>query len=359
MGALIPLSIYWLRRHHYERFLILHIGLSFVLLLTMLGHVSIFRGEFDILFWVPMVIWALDRIARVLRILDFGRLAFSVSSKVEYDEDANVVRLSVPLHPDLVVRPKPGVFYNLMVLNDTHWWQSHPFTVASIDEAADNSGDGDEHQHLIPQGNTDPDVFAEQVQNEKAESQMTFLIRPYNGFTARLRDLAATRGTLNVVVEGPYGHTRPLNTYSHVVFIAGGTGVVGPLSYLPILLNAQSSVKTIELHWAVRELELYDLVVKEYVDMTQVGSQMTIDIYTSSHGDQSARAALPANMQRHYKRPSARDIVSGAATLAQGGDMAVLACGPEGMLDDARYAVVKALATANCHIDYYQENFAW
>lgn len=359
MGALIPLSIYWLRRRHYETFLILHIALSAVLLLTMLGHVSIFSGEFDILFWVPMGIWVLDRVARLLRILDFGRLSFSVPSKVEYDENANVVRLSVPLHPDLVLRPKPGVFYNLMVLNDKHWWQSHPFTVASIEEAAvSDSNDSDEHEHLIRNGAED-DGLPEHIQNEKGESQMTFLIRPYNGFTARLRDLAMASANLNVVVEGPYGHSRPLNAYSHVVFIAGGTGVVGPLSYLPILMSAQSAVKTVELHWAVRELELYDLVVKDYLHMAQIGSLLTVDIYTSSHGDQSSRGALPANIQRHYKRPSTGDIVSGAVSVAQGSDIAVLACGPEGMLDDARFAVVQALATANCHIDYYQENFAW
>lgn len=39
MCALVFLSIYWLRRHWYETFLVIHIVLSVLILATMLGYV--------------------------------------------------------------------------------------------------------------------------------------------------------------------------------------------------------------------------------------------------------------------------------------------------------------------------------
>ena len=37
MCAILVFSVYWLRRRQYEAFLIIHIGLSILVLLTMLG----------------------------------------------------------------------------------------------------------------------------------------------------------------------------------------------------------------------------------------------------------------------------------------------------------------------------------
>lgn len=37
MCALLALSVFWLRRKHYETFLIIHIGMSILILATMLG----------------------------------------------------------------------------------------------------------------------------------------------------------------------------------------------------------------------------------------------------------------------------------------------------------------------------------
>lgn len=44
MCALVAFSFYWIRRQQYELFLILHIVLSIIVLLTMLGYVCSFKG---------------------------------------------------------------------------------------------------------------------------------------------------------------------------------------------------------------------------------------------------------------------------------------------------------------------------
>lgn len=41
MCALLPLSLYWMRRHLYEGFLIIHIVLSIFVLASMLGLVAV------------------------------------------------------------------------------------------------------------------------------------------------------------------------------------------------------------------------------------------------------------------------------------------------------------------------------
>lgn len=354
MGLLLPLSIYWLRRRHYDTFLVVHIVFSILTLGFMLGHVSIFSGEYDILFWVPVLIWLMDRVARLARIVDFGRWSLSTPSSLEYDTAANVLKLAVPLRPNLLQKPKAGMYYYLMVLDDKRWWQSHPFTISSIESFGRDDTDADERALLIPRRESQ-----DGAPGEKSSPHMTFLIRPYNAFTARLKDLALRDRPLSVIAEGPYGHSRPLNTYANVLFIAGGTGVVGPLSYLPLLFADGSAVENVEMHWAVRELGLCQTVVKDYLEVDGFAEQVTVDVYTSRRGDQGSTPPLPENIARHYSRPNIPSIVAMAASKAAGSDLAVLACGPEGMLDDTRQAVVAALGNTACHIDYFQENFAW
>ena len=60
---------------------------------------------------------------------------------------------------------------------------------------------------------------------------ITFLIRPYNGFTSRLKALAKTNSSLRDLVEGPYGMTHSLDAFDDVLFIVGGSGIAALLAY--------------------------------------------------------------------------------------------------------------------------------
>ena len=104
-----------------------------------------------------------------------------------------------------------------------------------------------------------PDATVGEEVTERKPDVATILVRPYDQFTGRLRDLATEMGgeprSLRVIIEGPYGHTRRLERFDKVIFITGGSGIAVPLSYLDMLLKrgAGSAVSSVEVHWAVRQ----------------------------------------------------------------------------------------------------------
>ncbi|KAL7907656.1 ferric reductase like transmembrane component domain-containing protein [Trichoderma velutinum] len=363
MCALLILSVYWIRRRFYEAFLIIHIGLSILILLTMLGHVSIFNGEYDALFWMPAFIWVFDRVMRLLRIIIYNPGRWSTTALANYSHSANIIRLTIPTDNPLY-KIRSGTYFYLTVLNDARFWESHPFTVASTSgELPQPSEYSDEEEPLLTPATIAAEIELERMTSEPKKQYMTFLIRPYNGFTERLRNMLADEQSssrpLRVLVDGPYGHTQPLHQYRQVVFIAGGSGVVVALSYLNSLCDGMKAPSTIELHWAVREPAFVrDVLSKEAKRALDTGI-LSLHLYMSSQGNDLGANDLPSKVEQHVGRPNIHSVVMSAAHGSQGSNLAVVACGPARMADDSRLAVVDALKTGNHNIDYYEESFTW
>lgn len=299
---------------------------------------------------------------RLFRIFAFNPQSWSTYALAVNDPSANVVQLSVPINNWAACKPQSGTFYYLMVLDDTRCWESHPFTVASVStRPSPDPEDPHEESSLLcsftnttGSGNDD----AKHPGAKLSTDHMTFLIRPYNGFTSRLRDLAANSKSLKVLVEGPYGHTHPLHKYDHVVFIVGGTGVITPLSYLSLLLGRGQMPRPVELHWSVREPALVQIVTDRYLDIALDSSEFSLELYMSSRSGHCP-IQLPPGVRQQPRRPHIPEILASAVVRACQGRLAVVACGPAGMVDDTRLAVVNALENAECQIDYFQESFSW
>ncbi|PHH67369.1 hypothetical protein CDD81_137 [Ophiocordyceps australis] len=342
MCALLAFSMVWMRRNHYETFLLLHIGLSVVLLLAMLGHVSILQGQYTCIFWACVYIWALDRLLRLLRIIAFNPLGWAADAWAVYDSSANIIRLSVPLKA--AYRVPPGSYFYLMVLDASRCWESHPFTVACVADSDRPRGPGEQAPLLEYQGADAPDCRV-----------LQFLVRPCNGFTRRLRDMAANGSKLPLLVEGPYGHSRPLHGYHDVVFILGGSGVVAALSYMASLSNNKAGPRSICLHWAVREAAFAEQVVLNHLAF-HCPMRLSVDIYLPQLSPLHNLAALGVCL--HTSRLEIASILT-TATAAAGpfNSLAIVACGPASMVDDARSAVVQALAHAQCQMDYFEESW--
>ncbi|POR39115.1 Uncharacterized protein TPAR_00674 [Tolypocladium paradoxum] len=364
MTALLPCSFYWIRRRHYETFLVLHIALSLLVLLFMLGHVSIFKGRYDGFFWVPIYIWAVDRLMRFIRIIAFNPTFWRSNASAVYSESANIIRLTVPFDK-AAYKVKPGTYYYLMVLDDTRCWESHPFTVASV-SSQDPSGKslGDQ----VPLLDSDENLGGaadddDAMRLESSTKNMTFLIRPYDGFSRRLRNLAGVESPtpLRVLVDGPYGHPQRLGQYHHLLFIVGGSGVVTALSYLQSLTGApRGSLKSIQLHWAVREAALArDVLRNEFNNAPSTSNvAFSVDLYMSLQTGDLAIGQMPGVWQ-HSRRLDAGAVVMSAVARAGNHDaLAVVACGPAKMADDSRLAVVDALRSRS-RIDYFEESFGW
>ncbi|GKT41536.1 ferric/cupric reductase transmembrane component B [Colletotrichum spaethianum] len=367
MVALLVASVYWMRRKQYELFLILHILLSILTLITMLGHVSIFKGEYDILFWVPFYSWIGDRVLRMARTLSFNLRFWNTFALASYDANSNIIRLSIPYSTSFY-EPKPGTYYYLHVLSDKCFWESHPFTMAcTTTNMHVQRKSSCEQTPLLVAGEQDQEPMSEvALEPKRGEPSMTFLIRPYDSFTARLREDAAAAwprpARLRVLVEGPYGHTQPFNQFDDLLFIVGGSGVVVPVAHLAELTKAGSRARSIKIIWAVRELSFaVDVLRQDFEDAFDSG-KLSVDIYVTQHSLASNAVRpndWPEQVRLLHGRPDVREEVQDAATGAGKASLAVVACGPAVMADSARKSVVEMLDRGWSRIEYFQESFNW
>lgn len=377
MSLLVLFSIHLLRRHRYELFLILHILLSALLLLTMLLHVSIFDGEYDAFFWYPLAIWLLDRLLRAARILAFNPRFCNTRAAATYDRAADIVRLSVPCGSS-VYAPKPGTYYYLHVLDGPRPWESHPFTVATVRDRQPQSSVKllGEQVPLLEPG--EPDATADNAQDlldpsSSSSPSMTFLIRPYDGFTSRLKHHASTHwpspAPLHVLVDGPYGHTQPLHLFSRVVFIVGGSGIVVPLSYLQSLTvpppsspSSPSSPipRAIHIHWSIREPQLAHDVLQTDLSPFLSSPNLSITIHlTGRSSSSSSSSSCPPRVSLHSGRIDAPSVIRSSLTASPIETLAVVACGPAQMADAARKTVAGLKRNGATGMEYFEESFEW
>ncbi|KAH8707680.1 Ferric/cupric reductase transmembrane component B [Beauveria bassiana] len=332
----------------------MHIGLSVLLLFSMLGHVSIFNGRWNGFVRVPTYIWIFDRIVRVLRSAAFSPLSWGSKARASYSQAADIVQVSVPVEWYSLRKPKPGTFFYLTVLSDVKSrLQSHPFTVAAV--VTKPPVQAEERTALLAP--THCDDGNGKTQTAIGSASIEFLIRPYNGFTAQLRELALDTKQFKVLVEGPYGTSHPLHTYNHVVFIVGGTGIVTPISYMHRLIGNSKRKPVVDLHWAVREPAFANMVLEHYLGEALRADNIEVTLHASRSID--LQPLFSESVSQRMGRPAIPAIIAATATAAGRGRLAVVACGPEGILDDARLGVVRALNKATCTIDYFQDSFAW
>ena len=205
----------------------------------------------------------------------------------------------------------------------------------------------------------------------RSDYELRFLIRPYKGLTASLRDAIRQEPTrtreMMVLVEGPYGDTAPVTDYDSVLLIAGGSGISAVLSYLRgcVASSARHRPRYVRLVWTVRQAAFARSVLD--VDLRQLaasaGDALRIDVHVTGHGrgkDHDSQSdwqeARTARVTVHRGRPDAAAIVAEEAADAVG-RLAVLACGPARLADDARRAAVRAVGGGHGGLGYFEEQF--
>ncbi|KAJ4037735.1 hypothetical protein NW761_006191 [Fusarium oxysporum] len=329
----------------------------------MLGHVSIFSGAYDPLVWVPALIWLLDRIIRGLRIMAFNPKFWETKALITYNEDAHMIRVAVPTSSSLY-NIEPGTFYYLMVLNKWNFWESHPFTVATISRSSRCATDTlDEDAPLL---NYEPSSRELRPTFEKPHQEMTFLIRPYDSFTSRLKEYAEEErpkpAVVRIALDGPYGKTLPLERFSKVLFIVGGSGIAVPLSYLEKLTTSQNKPSRIEVHWAVRQSTFAVDVLNHELSGMLGNGRIEINIYLTG-GDVHGRTACDETIYRlakwRSKRLNVEKIIDGAMEDGDKESIAVVTSGPAKMADESRCVVTARTVPSLPRIEYFEESFQW
>ncbi|KAI5249750.1 putative FRE family ferric-chelate reductase [Aureobasidium subglaciale] len=387
MSLLLLFSVSWLRVKFYEAFLVLHIALSVITLAGCFLHTSIFNARYDAYLWPIVVVWILDRGLRLLRLVCCNlqvqlskNLIRRVHTVASYSKESDVIRLDVQAG-SFLARPVAGQFYYLYQPSTWQGYENHPFTLGAWSRKGNTSED--------VQSSLLQYVNASDIQDE-GEGQstlgqlhrpggytLTFWIRPYDGWTKRLRDECLKscdrQITPTILLEGPYGHHCRISSFDTVLLIAGGTGIASAVPYIleHIALSGALKTDTTRMHlvWTVRQASFIQEVFSRELRAASQRDDFSSDLFftrcsegttpeddVSNDGEQDGTSP---GMQ--YGRPDISVTIAKAGIKAEvtGTRLAVLVCGPPAMADEARSAVHRSLKRGCHNMEYFEESFGW
>jgi NAD(P)H-flavin reductase len=309
---------------------------------------------------------------------------------VSYDKVTDVIRLDIP-HASPMMKPGPGQYYYVYQPMTLRGWECHPFSLGSwqtsstslmtsptntapsspmSDLTVASMFDKDIEKTITMNGTTLRTVSSSEELSAlgSTTTSLTFWIRPYDGWTKRLRDscIYSLYNSIrpHILIEGPYGHKVPLHTYDTVMLVCGGTGISAALPYIldHITRAAIGTTKTtsLKLVWTAKQGRfIRDLCEKELASaLTRSDFAAVLSATQDTAGDlDEIKLAAPCQIQA--VRPDVRSLVINLAKESHGSSVAVLVCGPTAMVDEVRIATQEALLETKRDVGYYEEAFAW
>lgn len=317
------------------------------------------------------------------------KLAYGRHSKalIKYNADRDVIRIHFT--PSFHKTPRPGTHYFLYFPTMIKSFGNHPFSLSSWTVPGSLSAsspvrslsvDPEKVSTFPSVRTTEAEVSSESDNSQKANSQIAssatpelrFVIRPYKGLTAHLRDAVIKTGTgateMSILVEGPYGHPHPLLTFDNVLLIVGGSGIAAVLPYIQEFLQPHNNIRTKHIHlvWAAREYSFVrDVLDDELAAAASAQHRVKMDFYITGPAPKVVKAEAldldrfdEADTRINYQRPVSENVVLEEAAEAVG-SLAVFVCGPGQMADDARRAAVHVVGNGFNRLEYFEEQFGW
>jgi predicted ferric reductase len=274
-SILIIVSLRPVRTQAYELFFYIHFLGVGIFLVGGYFHTSGAHGSYWI--WPSFVIWASDRFIRMVRFVVFNHSYFGFKSGTGtmdaatelLSEDLIRLRLRRPSH----FHWSPGQSaYLTMPSVSTLPFEAHPFTIASFDSSLLSTASAEDQSSGEVLGSSAP-----------FWKELVFFINVQGGFTKKLKEVAARKGTVKVFVDGPYGPSPDLGSYDTSVLVAGGSGV----SYtLPVFLNiiervrkGKSSCTRVVFIWSIRGADYIQWIEEALIKAVQLAPpSLTVSI---------------------------------------------------------------------------------
>ncbi|KAG9309630.1 putative iron reductase [Chiua virens] len=330
--GLAVVSLRPVRQRAYELFFALH-------------FVAVIASNFTYFIWPSFVIWAVDRLIRTSRLV-YLNFAYFGSNQKPGILDATTELLSVNLVRVRVRRPSnfrwsAGQFAYLIMPSVSRLpFEAHPFSIASVDSLL-----------FCPDAKV-----AEDLADGK---ELVFLIGVKNGFTNRLKHMAAQGERVKVYIDGPYGEGVNLGCYNTSLIIAGGTGITFAL---PALLNvieflnwiSESLSKAIRFTPPGLKVDIRVFLTKTRPHLSPAAAQSTASfgaIESNSFEDRNAFENLPNPFEKPeggvFSAPWLK-VTSGRPNLEQilaeemnaaSGSVSISVCGPDAMIKAVREAL--------------------
>ncbi|TFK37957.1 ferric reductase NAD binding domain-containing protein [Crucibulum laeve] len=257
LTLLCILSLRPMRELSYEIFHIVHFLFVFIFLLSMYFHLTgrnlIYYGA-----WPTFIVWGVERLLRVVRIVVFNFGYFKPKSKKSRELDATVsvlsphfVRVTMRRPSHFHWRPGQSVYLAFPSIS-TLPLESHPFTISTIDT------------------------------RNKTDKELVFLVRVRTGFTQRL-SLVAEDEPVKVYLDGPYSSPPLLIGYHTIIMIAGGSGVAFTLPLLLDILERSKREKAVcqkvVFAWAIRDADHIQWITDSLSPaLDNIPDTMTVDI---------------------------------------------------------------------------------
>ncbi|KAB8267740.1 ferric reductase like transmembrane component-domain-containing protein [Aspergillus minisclerotigenes] len=377
MGLLCGLSIFYIRTKCYELFLVGHILFAVILLVALFQCVLLCS----------------------LPVYDFGRCETGLQDKTDIlpFSELNITPTSGQWLPYGAVIGSCASYASYIATSASlpldickqlqqcwRGWENHPFTVGAYTapnptSPITSSSNAQQGPHYMtgalkeknPFTSTTTEIFTQETRSSTTDSalgNLVFWIRPYNGWTKRLKDQclslsssddSAVNGcyqtSIPISLEGPYGHTLPLHHYGTVVMIVGGTGIATAVPYIHdhvsrssktgsrVSDDTKTQTSNLTLVWTCR-----GHVFMEQLCGRELAGALEIEGFTGrfhcTKGCNSHCAADNKNGELRIERgrPNIENIIHGAATEAQIArhKMAVLTCGSPHMSDEEVDAVI-------------------
>ncbi|KAJ3974707.1 ferric reductase NAD binding domain-containing protein [Lentinula raphanica] len=260
LTSLCLISLRPVRARAYEFFFYTHLILVLLFLVGAYRHTE--RFSYETYVWPSFIIWGVDRLIRVMRLVVFNYpyLGFGSGSGKALDATTELltptcVRLTLKRPPHF--KWSPGqVAYLITPGVSSLPFESHPFTIASYDSQMSLKE--------ISSSAASTDSSSNSTSSTSYWKELVFLINVQEGFTKRLARIAARKGSVKVIVDGPYGRSYNLDSHQTNVLIAGGTGVSHTL---PLLLDTIEAVRKqksvcnrVTFIWSIRDSRNMDWI---------------------------------------------------------------------------------------------------
>lgn len=250
IASLVPLaflcihSLPQLRSWMYELFVIVHVPVSMVFFGMLFWHCNNYLNSWHFLF-STLAIWISSYLYRLFY------LNWTSPRKMSWligDEAAvtimpeNAVKVTIPTQK----RWRPGQYVYLR-MPGISVFENHPFTIASLCSKDFPSSYGEDYRDMV------------------------LVFRPFGGFTNKVLMSAIERGpwhTYRAFIDGPYGGMeRRLDSFDHVVLIAGGSGITAIVSQLLDLIkrmrDGKAVTKSVQVVWALKRPETMEWFKEE------------------------------------------------------------------------------------------------
>jgi hypothetical protein len=173
-------------------------------------------------YWIYpcFIIWGLDRLTRILRLVvfNFRRKSDSMMDATTELLSDDFVRLR--FHRPSHFHWAPGqTAYLIMPSVSRLPFEAHPFTIASFDSDLFSVLEEQKPQSEKPTQTS----LAERSLGSSAPfwKEVVFFINVRKGFTARLKEAALKGDKVKVLLDGPYGPSPNMGSYDTCVLIAG------------------------------------------------------------------------------------------------------------------------------------------